>query len=448
VSGNGSVLGDRTRRYTGGVEPTIAAGVATGPDTAATSVGQVAVLSAVNMLARAHPAIVLDLPDTPLIVSSPTGGATLAQACEQLAREANPRISLPATPCDRAPVLSIGIGEDTPRASVYAGGARFTARTGASPQTLSQDASTLVGSGMAVALAAGYVFRTALAMPAVIERSISLWTLQETSDSTGPDACGPVDIGEVWMIGAGAVGSGLAWWLHHAGVTGKWIIIDGDLVEVSNLNRSLGLFAHHAGLTGLPPALKAEAAAELIPGAHAFPHWWEDWAATDPASPDVLLPLANERTVRPAIAAYSHPATLHASTSPNWTAELHRHLIGRDDCIACRLPDIGTPTFVCATAPTDSPTNDEQEPRTDAALPFLSGAAGLLALAGLLQLQHGQWTTHQRNHWRTWFDQTPPAISHTRYACARTCAATAPSQLRCSLHGATRWRHLDPAVSP
>jgi hypothetical protein len=35
--------------------------------------------------------------------------------------------------------------------------------------------------------------------------------------------------------------------------------------------------------------------------------------------------------------------------------------------------------------------------RVDAALPFLSGAAGLLALAGLLQLQHGHWETPERN---------------------------------------------------
>ena len=324
MTSQASTLGDRTRRYTGGVEATVGAGVTTGPETAATPIGQVAVLSAVNMLARAHPAIVLDLPDTPLIVKSPTGGATLAQACAQLAVAANPEVTVAAAAHERGAVLSIGIGADTPPASVYVGGARFTARASGTPQALSQDASTFVGGGMAVALAAAYVFRTAIGMPAIVERSISLWTLEETADPTGPGACGPLDVGDVWMIGAGAVGSGLAWWLPHAGVTGIWTIIDGDLVDVSNLNRSLGLFTYHAGLTGLPPTLKAEAAAALIPGARAFPHWWEDWAAHRPSLARRAAP-ARKRTRRAAgdrrlqssgLAAREHLPELDSRASP------------------------------------------------------------------------------------------------------------------------------------
>jgi hypothetical protein len=376
------------------------------------------------------------------VVDSPTGGDTLLKACERLAGAANPDIAVITSPCEQNSVLSIGIGADAPRASVYAGGSRFTARTGGVPQALSEDDSTLVGGGMAIALAAAYVFRTAIALPAILDRSVSLWTLEETTNPTGPDACGPLDVGNVWMIGGGAVGSGLAWWLFHVGVTGRWTVVDGDLVEVSNLNRSLGLFTHHAGLTGLAPVMKADVAASQIPGAQAFAHWWDDWVAVDPGSPDVLLPLANERGVRPAIAAFGHPAILHASTSPNWTAELHRHLIGRDDCIACRLPEMTTPAFACATAPADH----GGENGTDAALPFLSGAAGLLLLAGLLQLQHGHWSSHKLNHWRVWFDQTPLAVSRARYVCAQRCAGPAVPQLRNVLHGSTRWRQLDRTV--
>lgn len=447
MSSEVSPRSDRTRRYTGGAEPAVVAGVTTGSETAATRVGQVAVLSAVNMLARVHPGISIEVPDTPLLVQSPIGGTSLAQACVQLAEAANPEITLVSAAVEPDAVLRIGIGADSPRASVYAGGSRFTARTGGDPQALDQDDSTLVGGGMAVALAAAYVFRKAIGLPAVVDRSVSLWTLEDTAKITGPGECGPVDVGNVWMLGAGAVGSGLAWWVSHAGVTGIWTIIDGDLVEVSNLNRSLGLFAYHAGLTGLLLVPKAAAAATLIPGARAFPHWWDDWAATDPASPDVLLPLANERGVRPAIAAYSHPAVIHASTSPNWTAELHRHLIGRDDCIACRLPETIAPRFPCATAPVDGLSLPTGTPSVDAALPFLSGAAGLLALAGLLQLQHGHWETHERNHWRVWFDEAPVALSRSRFACAQACRAIGEGAFRGGLHGETRWRALDPGMS-
>jgi hypothetical protein len=442
VTGQTSARTLRTRSYTGGIEPTVAAGVATGSETAATETGQVLVLSAVNMLARVHPAIVLSFPDTPLIVRSPCGGSTLAEACAKLAAAANPEIIVDAPTRTANTALCIGIGADATHASVYAGGARFTGFTGTTPQTLTPEPSTLMGGALAVTLAAGYLFRTAIALPVIIDRSISLWTLDETTTATGPAACGPVEVGNAWIVGAGAIGSALAWWLYHTGLVGAWTIIDGDCVEATNLNRSLGLFAHDAGLTGLPAVMKAEAAASLIPRSQAFPIWWDDWVATDPASPDVLLPLANERAVRAAIAAYSHPAVLHASTSPNWTAELHRHLIGRDDCIACRLPE-AAPAFACATAPA-LPTGDGRGTSNDAALPFLSGAAGLLALAGLLQLQHSQWPAHSRNHWRVFFDHSPAGLSRARWPCMPTCTATSADRIRHKLHGTTRWHHLDP----
>jgi hypothetical protein len=359
-----------------------------------------------------------------------------------LAVAANPDVVVSDTVDMPAETLSIGVGADAPRASIYAGGARWTARTAGVAQRISPEPSSLLGVGMAVALAAGYVFRIALGLPAVLERSISLWTLAETDSATGPPSCGPVDVGSVWIVGAGAVGSGLAWWLHQIGVTGSWTIIDGDQVEPSNLNRSLGFFAADAGLTGVARVQKAAAVAALISGATAYAGWWDGWVRTDPPPPDVLLPLANDYGVRPAVAAYSHPAVLHATTSPNWTAELHRHLITRDGCIACRLPE-AAPTFACATAPEIS----DQAGGRDAALPFLSASAGLLTLAGLLQLQHGQWAAHDRNHWRLWFDSTPVARSSHRHLCSGGCTAVAHPEIRAATHGGTRWRDLDVGLS-
>jgi hypothetical protein len=53
MSSKASTHSDRTRRYTGGVKPTVTAGVTTGLETASMRVGQVAILSAVNMPAGA-----------------------------------------------------------------------------------------------------------------------------------------------------------------------------------------------------------------------------------------------------------------------------------------------------------------------------------------------------------------------------------------------------------
>lgn len=430
---------DQTRRYTGGVVPTVAAGVTTGIQTAGTPVGQAAVLTAVNMLSRAHPQLMLSVPDAPLLVPTPTGGVTLVDACHRLAAGGNPEIEIILTDGFPSETLSLGIGVDSPTASIYAGGLRWTARTGSTRQPIASAPSSLLGLGLAVGFGCGWIFRSSLGLPAVRERSVSLWTLASNARATGPAGCGPLDVGSVWIVGAGAVGSAVAWWLHQIGVTGEWTIIDGDLADDTNLNRSLGLFAADAGLLGSPAIAKAEAAATLIPGAHPHVGWWDEWVQSDSSAPDVLIPTANDRGVRPAIAAYGHPAVLHATTSRAWTAELHRHVPVNDGCIACRLPG-DEPMFGCATGRVDGACG--ADPGRDAALPFLSGSAGLMLVSGLLQLQHAQWIGHRRNHWRIWFDQASAGLTGSRWICDRGCVSVPSPGVRQALHGHTRWAAL------
>jgi molybdopterin/thiamine biosynthesis adenylyltransferase len=434
----------RTLAYTHGVQPLVPAGLTAGALTASTAVGQAAILTAVNILARVHPEVVLAIPDAPLVVPSPIGGDTLLDACRALATAANPEIVVTIANEIPANVLSVGIGADAGPATMYAGGACWTAMTRSTPVEIAPEPSSLLGVGMAVALATGIVFRAALGLPTVRDRSVSLWTLAEADEPTGPTDCGPVNVGNVWMVGAGAVGSCLAWWLQFTGVVGNWAVIDGGITDGTNLNRSLGLFAADAGLTGKECVAKAIAAANLIPGAVPFTQWWSEWCASNPASPDVLIPVANDFGVRANIAAYSHPATIHATTSRDWTAELHRHQIGQDDCLACRFPE-DTPAFLCASAPIQNGAehHEEAELGKDAALPFLSAAAGMLLLAGLFQLQHGQWTTHRQNHWRVFFDVAHAAMRSSRWQCRHGCTATASPNVRRVSHGQTRWRQLD-----
>jgi hypothetical protein len=431
---------DRTLLYTGGLKPTVPVGVTSGPATASTRPGQVSILTAVNILARSHPEIVLAIPDLAMRVPCLTGGTNLVDVCEQLAKAANPDVVVRVIVDIPVGIRSLGIGADAAPASVYAGGARWTGRTAQQPVEITDEPSSMLGAGLAVTFATGFLFRRALHWAAVPDRAVSLWTFDETVEPTGPAECGPVDIGTVWLVGAGAVGSCLAWWLSFIGTIGTWHIIDADVVDVTNLNRSLGLFASHAGLTGHEPVDKASAAAALLPGAVPHPLWWNDWVATDPPSPDVLIPVANDRGIRPTVAAFGHPATLHATTSPNWTAEVHRHLPGQDGCIACRLPE-NAPVFDCATG---SGIAANGEPRKDAALPFLSAAAGLLLLSGALQVQGGRWAAYRRNHWRLFFDESVAGIRGSTWSCNQGCTSTPALAIRRAIHGGTRWCELDP----
>jgi hypothetical protein len=433
---------DRTLIYTGGAQPDVPAGVTTGVETAQTIAGQVAVLTAVNILARTHPGLVLAVPAVPVLVPSPTGGATLVEACEQLALAANP--DLHVTLNDQLPsaTLGVGIGPDAGAAPIYAGGSGWTALTGTRPQAIGAASSSLLGVGMAVTLATGWIFRRALQLPAAVDRAFSLWDLVEATAPTGPNDLTPVDVGSAWLVGAGAVGSCLAWWLHFVGVEGPWTIIDGDLADVTNLNRSLGLFARDGGWEGSPPVFKAEAAAALITDATPYPHWWDDWVNTNPASPDMVLAVANDFGVRAKVAAYGHPATMNATTSRNWSAELHRHLIGTDGCISCRHREGGVAKLICATAPMPE---QKAETGRDAALPFLSAASGLMLAAGVIQLQHRRWANHDRNHWSVWFDAA--AASASRHSCEISCSGTPSAAARRAIHGTTRWAPLDPSAA-
>ncbi len=87
---------------------------------------------------------------------------------------------------------------------------------------------------------------------------------------------------------------------------------------------------------------------------------------------------------------------IHATTSPNWQTQLHRHRPVRDCCLASRLPDTDLPTPACAAAPL-SIQDLGQGRQPDAALPFLSAAAGLLIAADLVRLGLGEYESEYGN---------------------------------------------------
>ncbi len=123
----------------------------------------------------------------------------------------------------------------------------------------------MLGLGLGITLATGFLFRAALGWPVASDRAVSAWSFEETSKPTGPADAGPVDVGTTWLVGAAAVGSCLGWWLSFLGVVGEWVLIDGDVADATNLNRSLGLFATDAGVGGVDPIPKVR-----IPGSDGY----------------------------------------------------------------------------------------------------------------------------------------------------------------------------------
>lgn len=441
----------RTRSYTGGLAPRSPAGVSCGPDLAETAEGQASVLTAVNLLGRSHPSILLRVSDVPLVQPSPFGGASLVDACQRIVTGIDPANRFEHVPFIPDDVPTMGLGAGCGPAAVYCGGRLWTAVVSPSPVETVPDRSSLIGLGLAVTQASAALFRLSLGMPVLLDSAISLWTLDRTEQPTGPSDLAAIDLGSVWLVGAGAVGSCLAWWVNLVGVQGPWVVIDNDVVKALNLDRSIAFLAVDTGEFGGTTAMKADVVAGLLDGATSFPKAWRDWAATDPPSPDVLFLAANEDGVRPSVAAYSHPAVLAATTSHNWTSELHRHLVLRDGCVTCRFPE-GAPIFECATGDLDEPTSAgaapaEETPSGDMSLPFLSASAGLLGTVALLHIQYGRWEIHERNHWALGFDPALEPLSSRTWPHWTSCGAIADVAARRAIHGRTRWSMLDAGLA-
>ncbi len=380
--------------------------IVVGDDIAATRPGQIALLALIEMLVRVHRRITIVTDrNHPLRTDALAGAATLLEALTQRAAAIDPFIQITtSSECGSTDALILGIGHRQPTsAEVYIGWDGGTGILDTAPVPCNAVAEHIVGAATAACLGAAALFRLAhgqLIRPA----QINLVERTDGEQAGKGSVTGPIDVGDVVIIGAGAVTHALAYWARHLGLRGKWFTVDRDLAELHNTNRCLGITAADAGWpNGLPGGearYKAETAADLL-GAHPETMWFHEWLATGPTRPDLYLCLANEHGIRAGIAAHGEPLLLHATTSPNWTAELHRHITGRDDCPACRIPNTAQPRFKCSTGPVD-PTNAGSG---DAALPFLSAAAGLMLAVALCQLpERGQLVGDPSNHWRLHFE--------------------------------------------
>ena len=436
----------RSRQYVinDGNVPVGPAGIVIAPDAAECPAAQLATLALVNMLARVHRTLVVSVPAAPLVVPQLLGtSTTLEAAVHQTARAINPFIRLSPRPVgDTTPVVGLG-------ASAPAGLDGYLLIDGwqggitNAPTAAGGDPASMLGAGAAACISAAFLFHLARGRrPA--PHVVSLWELGDGREGRAPSVAWPLNVGDVLVIGAGAVGSALAFWLRAVGVESDWCFIDPDIARLHNTNRSLGMTAADAGWpTDTVGRHKSRVASHLLRENGSYEvATYREWLSGHPnARPDLVIPVANDDGVRSAVMGRGEPILIHGSTSPNWTAELHRHIPDIDDCIPCRLPDSGEPRLTCSSGPVD-PGNASS---SDAALPFLSGAAGLLLLTGLAQLQLGALPTLQRNHWRLHLDLGSRAITSTFWSCASGCNRVLPRDIRLRVQRGGRWVSIDPA---
>jgi hypothetical protein len=153
---------------------------------------------------------------------------------------------------------------------------------------------------------------------------------------------------------------------------------------------------------------------------------------------DVVLGLANDHNVRHFIASRNNTVTLHATTGSNWLSQLHRHIAGVDDCIWCRAGDVTSARFKCSTGNVELPTGT----KTDAALPFLSAASGLMLATALERLECGELAKENRNDWRWDFGSTYKMASSGFRQCQSGCARILALDVRRQIDASCRWLAL------
>lgn len=413
------------------------------PRAAETLSGQVTALALMDMAARVHRTILVDAPNVTLIAPALSGAEStlLSDALLETADRIDPcGIHRTATTIP-AGSPTVGIGSVGDGWQLGAHGA--TGALDRTPQTMDDDPITALGAAAAACLGSAALLHLAYGRsprPA----AVSVWDLRDVESRpfrTGPASAGPVALGRVAIIGAGAVSAGLAYWLHHLGVAGNWEVIDADLAQLHNTNRNLGLLPDHTGWDGGRQLAKATVTAKLI-GAEPTVRWYDEWEPS--MRPDLVIPLANERDVRHLVGARGEPVLLHATTGRDWEAQLHRHVAHRDQCIVCRFGHLAHAEFACSTA--TYPVRTDGATSTDAALPFLSAAAGLLLATTLLRLSETGELPGKENWWGWRFLGGRRNMRQSKTQCREGCR----QQLELALIrkvGTGRFNHLLPLLT-
>ncbi|MCA9289154.1 MAG: ThiF family adenylyltransferase [Phycisphaerales bacterium] len=418
--------------------------ISIGPQCAASRAGQSAALALLNMAARLHRSIVVESPGTPLQSPALNGGSRFDDAAHNLLRAVDPFLG---SGSPRARVgASVGLGEDARRGLDWyvgaVGGVAFLARE---PVPFEPLPSPSLAGSFAACLGAMALCRRLLEDQLMRPDQIDVWRWGRADVSSAGSPRARLDVGDVLVVGAGGVGSCFAYWASEFGHQGRWAVADGDNAELHNTNRCMGIFPADAGWPDPPGVNKAVLAARLL-DATPIPKFYHDLSEAE-ARADLVLPLANEHEVRRLIGQRGDPILLHATTSPSWEAQLHRHIPDSDGCIVCRMPPSGPrPTFRCSEVPV-SAESSAAGASTDAALPFLSGAAGLMLVRGLLLLQHGELSDTPSNMHSLRMKDARGLTGRSRFPCDASCDRTLLPAVRALVQRGRRWAEVDVKAS-
>ena len=352
------------------------------PDYLHSYAGQVALLTAANLLGRMARRVVLDIPQTTMVPPLPWAGHDITEfACAQM-HAIDPRgeyLIRPAQEADHIVLLGAS------GAPVVTHGVGWLAYTGPAPSPLpADDSPNPVGAALAViAMASRLAARGFGAQPASVLLNSFDWSHEIGTPLPALDPS--AYLGAVWAVGAGSVGTAILYFLTLATQNFSTLVFDRDKVKRENITLS-PIFAE-----GDIRSYKAEVTESYLKRCRVSDAAYEPmmlhesrtWFQRTTGMPDLVISAANEHNVRHLIESLFPPVQIYGTTGRNWQASVIRHVPMVDPCSCCLFPETTHTPSRCATDP-EASTGREKE--VDASLPHLSFAAGLMAAAEIFKL--------------------------------------------------------------
>lgn len=379
---------DRSLRYEGRVfDPNRWITISVEPDYASRYDGQVAILTAANLLGRMTPSVALDVPSVPLVEGLPFAGVSLPKFLQDQLYMSDPYGKF----CCRQPRKEdyvIYFGKTGFSNLAHGSGWNFYLGPTSSPLT-NDETINPVGPVLSAVLAVSEAFRTRLAKPsgkAILFNALT-WETRVLKPDVAP-LPSQLDLGELWTVGTGSVGTAILYFLSLATHNFSAALFDMDKVKTHNLDRSplfvnddvgknkvdvMKRYLNHVGINKVQVAPSALDEAEL-------------WRTRKQGVPDIMISAANERNVRSVIENSYPPIQIYGTTGECWQASAIRHIPLSDPCSTCLFPDADYKPTMCATGTLAKGKEYSEEQQIDAALPFLSFAAGAMAVAEILKL--------------------------------------------------------------
>lgn len=208
------------------------------------------------------------------------------------------------------------------------------------------------------------------------------------------------DIGRIYQVGCGAVGSSFIEYLSMTNWTGTIHLIDYDHIDIHNICSSQIFSADNA----IKKIKKVQRCSEVLvnsgfnPIPYNSPGGYDDFIKEElniKYSPDIILCLANEKNIWSTIQENYPPLVFHATTTSNWGINYGRHKPIEEWCIMCRFhKDIKHEyTPKCSNSLVDITPDGEE---IHGVLPFLSPTSALMILAGIARL-HVETDTFEKN---------------------------------------------------